>query len=35
MPWFGIQTYLASVVFRVLLTAVHQNIVGWPGRFGR
>ena len=25
IAWFGIQTYLASVVFRVLLTAVHPG----------
>lgn len=25
IAWFGIQTYLASVVFRVLLSAIHQD----------
>jgi cytosine/uracil/thiamine/allantoin permease len=25
IAWFGIQTYLASVVFRVLLTAIHPG----------
>ncbi|WP_458239063.1 cytosine permease, partial [Pseudomonas sp. P5_A2_2] len=29
IAWFGIQTYLASVVFRVLLTAVHPGFADY------
>ena len=29
IAWFGIQTYLASVVFRVLLTAIHPGFADY------
>lgn len=29
IAWFGIQTYLASVVFRVLLTAIHPGFAAY------